>query len=93
MPGFAPTQGLIPSGIPYVGHGAKAILDGQIKNFMVIGKGSLFLGRMTNQFDGMSVLVERNDGRGDGSAQGDTSAMRDMLADAMRKVADELTGN
>lgn len=93
MPGFAPTQGHIPSGIPYVGHGAKAILDGQIKNFMVIGKGSLFLGRMTNQFDGMSVLVERNDGRGDGSAQGDTSAMRDMLADAMRKVADELTGN
>lgn len=92
MPGFAPTQGHIPSGIPYVGHGTKAIHDGQIKNFMVIGKGSLFLGRMTNQFDGMSVLIERNDGQGDGSLQGgDTAAMRTMLADAMRKVADELS--
>lgn len=91
MPGFAPTQGHIPSGIPYIGHGAQAILDGQIKNFMIVGKGSLFLGRMTNQFDGMSVLVERNDGQGGGSAQGgDTAAMRTMLADAMRKVADEL---
>lgn len=92
MPGFAPTQGHIPSGIPYIGHGAQAIRDGAIKSFMVVGKGSLFLGRMTNQFDGMSVLIERNDGRGDGAGQGDASAMRTVLADAMRKVADELAG-
>lgn len=27
---------------------------------MIIGKGSLFLGRMTNLFDGVSVMIERN---------------------------------
>lgn len=63
MPGFAPTQGHIPSGIPFIGHGLRAIADKSINNFMVVGKGSLFLGRMTSQFDGISVLVERNPGK------------------------------
>ncbi|QHM75031.1 Glycine/sarcosine/betaine reductase complex component C subunit beta [Mixta theicola] len=89
MPGFAPTQGHIPSGIPYIGHGLRAIAAREIENFMVVGKGSLFLGRMTNQFDGISVLVERNQGQeqGDKTEAGELSA---LLAEAMRKVADEL---
>ena len=60
--GFAPTQGHIPSGAPYLGHGRDAIMSGDINNFMVVGKGSLFLGRMTNLFDGISTVVEKNPG-------------------------------
>ena len=29
---------------------------------MIIGKGSLFLGRMTNLFDGVSFVMQANDG-------------------------------
>ena len=61
-PGYAPTQGHIPSGVPIVGHGINHIMAGKLNNFMVIGKGSLFLGRMTNLFDGVSILVEKNTG-------------------------------
>ncbi|PUU89168.1 MAG: betaine reductase, partial [Halanaerobium sp.] len=50
MPGFAPTQGHIPSGVPFIGPAAKMMRDGQIEKAMIIGKGSLFLGRMTNLF-------------------------------------------
>ena len=30
-----------------------------MKKVMIIGKGSLFLGRMTNQFDGISFIMEK----------------------------------
>lgn len=63
MPGFAPTQGHIPSGVPVIGPARDAIAAGEIQRAMIIGKGSLFLGRMTNLFDGVSVLLERNPGR------------------------------
>ena len=41
--GWAPTQGHIPSGVPYIGFAREDILEGKIKNAMIIGKGSLFL--------------------------------------------------
>lgn len=56
--GWAPTQGHIPSGVPALGWLIKWGRDGKIKNSLVIGKGSLFLGRMTNLFDGISILME-----------------------------------
>ncbi|WP_108649274.1 glycine/sarcosine/betaine reductase complex component C subunit beta [Dongshaea marina] len=91
MPGFAPTQGHIPSGVPFLGHGREMILEGELNNFMVVGKGSLFLGRMTNQFDGLSFLVEKNSGQAsETQAAFDETAVRSALADAMRKVAAEL---
>lgn len=62
--GFAPTQGHIPSGVPLLGHLREELLRGGIRRAMVIGKGSLFLGRMTNLFDGTSLLLEANPGRG-----------------------------
>ena len=62
MPGWAPTQGHIPSGVPYLGVMREAMLEGSIKRAMILGKGSLFLGRMTNLFDGISFVVEANDG-------------------------------
>lgn len=62
VPGYVPTQGHVPSGVPYVGPALAALRSGEIRRAMVIGKGSLFLGRMTNLFDGVSVLLERNPG-------------------------------
>jgi hypothetical protein len=62
MVGWAPTQGHIPSGVPYVGFAREDIMAGKIKNAMIIGKGSLFLGRMTNLFDGVSFIMEVNNG-------------------------------
>jgi betaine reductase len=62
MTGWAPTQGHIPSGIPYLGFAREDILSGRIKRAMIVGKGSLFLGRMTNLFDGVSFMVQENKG-------------------------------
>lgn len=62
MPGFSPTQGHIPSAVPYLGHAREAILKGELENAMFIGKGSLFLAKMTNLSDGMSFIVEKNRG-------------------------------
>ncbi|MBS3937584.1 MAG: glycine reductase [Peptococcaceae bacterium] len=62
LPGFAPTQGHIPSGVPVIGHARQEMLAGQIKRAMIIGKGSLFLARMTNLFDGVSFVMEQNPG-------------------------------
>ena len=60
MVGWAPTQGHIPSGVPYLGFAREDIMSGKVKNAMIVGKGSLFLGRMTNLFDGISFVIEEN---------------------------------
>lgn len=91
MPGFAPTQGHVPSGVPFIGAGREAILGGVLRRVMIIGKGSLFLGRMTNQFDGVSVVLEAN--TRDASPPGvvpETGAVRRVVAEAMREVAARL---
>jgi len=62
MPGYSPTQGHIPSAVPYLGHAREAILKGELENAMFLGKGSLFLAKMTNLSDGMSFIIEKNSG-------------------------------
>lgn len=59
MPGFVPTQGHIPAALPYLAHALPLLRDGKIRRAMFIAKGSLFLGKMTNLADGMSVIVDR----------------------------------
>jgi betaine reductase len=61
MLGYAPTQGHIPSAIVYLGHAVDALRRGAIRNALLIAKGSLFLGRMTQLSDGCSFLVDRNE--------------------------------
>ena len=61
MPGFAPTQGHIASALCYVPHARARLIDGSARRVQLIAKGSLFLGRMSEQSDGMSVLLESND--------------------------------
>jgi betaine reductase len=60
MPGYAPTQGHVPSAVPYLPHARALMMAGKIKRAMFLGKGSLFLGRMTNLSDGASFLLEAN---------------------------------
>lgn len=74
MPGFAPTQGHIPSGVPYLGFAREDILEGRIEKAMIIGKGSLFLGRMTNLFDGVSFVVRKNQGDAAGDLTGEVAS-------------------
>lgn len=91
--GFAPTQGHIPSGVPFIGHARKAMLEGKLKNTMIIGKGSLFLGRMTNLFDGLSFLIEANDGKvaaSGGVGADEEAAIKQIVADAMRNLANSI---
>lgn len=59
MRGFAPTQGHIPAGVPYLGHAREAMRKGELSRVMVVAKGSLFLGRMTQLADGVSFILER----------------------------------
>jgi betaine reductase len=61
MLGYAPTQGHIPSAIVYLGHAVERLRAKQIRHALLIAKGSLFLGRMTQLSDGCSFLVDRND--------------------------------
>lgn len=86
MPGYAPTQGHIPSGVPFVGHARDMIVEGKIERAMIIGKGSLFLGRLTNLFDGVSFVMEKNSGAAEETGF-NKEEVRLMIAEAMRDFA------
>ncbi|HUP70219.1 MAG TPA: glycine/sarcosine/betaine reductase complex component C subunit beta [Acidimicrobiales bacterium] len=62
MPGFAPTQGHLASAQCYLPHARARLTAGEAQRVMLMAKGSLFLGRMSQLSDGMSVLLERNQG-------------------------------
>jgi hypothetical protein len=90
MEGWAPTQGHIPSGIPYIGFAREEILKGSINRAMIVGKGSLFLGRMTNLFDGISIVIEKNYGKASESKSVSEEEIRLLVAEAMRDLASHL---
>jgi betaine reductase len=58
LPGYAPTQGHIASAVPWLPHALATMAAGEIRRTMLIAKGSLFLGRLTRQWDGASVVLE-----------------------------------
>lgn len=88
MNGWAPTQGHIPSGVPFLGFIREDMLEGKMNRAMIIGKGSLFLGRMTNLFDGASIVIEANDGKkGEDSKGVSEDTIKKYVADAMREFA------
>ena len=60
MPGYCPTQGHVPSAVPFLGHALLAMRQGQMQRAMFVAKGSLFLGRMSQLADGVSFLLEAN---------------------------------
>lgn len=89
MTGFAHTQGHIPSGVPFIGHASDAINAGKMNRAMIIGKGSLFLGRLTNLADGASFLIEKPHGKPEtgGVTKGE---VREIILDALGELAAEL---
>ena len=90
--GWAPTQGHIPSGIPYLGFAAEDLVAGEKNRAMIVGKGSLFLGRMTNLFDGVSILIERNNGKVSDENQQDLEELvKREVAQALRSFAANLS--
>ncbi|MBE0451318.1 MAG: ketoacyl-ACP synthase III family protein [Clostridia bacterium] len=93
MPGFAPTQGHIPSGVPFIGFAIDQIKSSELSRVMIVGKGSLFLARMTNQFDGVSFVMEKNKSENVCAENSgyDESQVKRLIADAMRKLAENLT--
>lgn len=90
MVGWAPTQGHIPSGIPYLGFAQKDILSGEINRAMFVGKGSLFLGRMTNLFDGISFVIQKNSGKQEESVS--EAQIKQMIGESLRDFANHLAG-
>jgi len=90
MPGFAPTQGHIPSGVPFLGHARRMMLDKELKNTMIIGKGSLFLGRMTNLFDGVSFVMEANQGVQESTTGVSKDEIRALIAESLKNFASTL---
>jgi betaine reductase len=60
MPGFAPTQGHIASALAYLPHALGGLSQGSAQRVQMLAKGSLFLGRMSELSDGMSLVLERN---------------------------------
>ena len=90
LPGYAPTQGHIPSGVPFMGHARDGLLSGEINRVMIVGKGSLFLGRMTNLFDGVSFLMEPNSGPEEESAGVSKEEIRNIIAQSLRDFASGL---
>jgi betaine reductase len=60
MPGFAPTQGHLASALCYLPHALRRLTAGDAGRVCLVAKGSLFLGRMCQLSDGMSMLLERN---------------------------------
>src|SRR5437667_11366045 len=52
LPGFSPTQGHIPSAIPYLPHAIRGLTEGTMKRVHFIAKGSLCRGRIAGFSDG-----------------------------------------
>jgi len=95
--GFAPTQGHIPSGVPLLGYIRDNILAEKMQRAMIIGKGSLFLGRMTDLFDGISFIIESNSGVIQDAHNKDNEEeikqeIRNMLVDAIQELARSIGG-
>ncbi len=60
MVGFTPTQGHVPSAVPYIGHATRLMERGEIKRAMFLARASLFLNRCTSLMDGVSFILESN---------------------------------
>ena len=54
---------------------------------MIIGKGSLFLGRMTNLFDGVSFVVRKNEGAKPQEGGVSKAEIKGLIAEALRDFA------
>ena len=82
--------GHIPSGVPYVGFLRDDLTTGNKNRAMIVGKGSLFLGRMTNLFDGASFIAERNTGVKSEEGAVSKEEIRKIIAESIKKLAQNI---
>ena len=68
-----------------------AIREGRMQRAMLIGKGSLFLGRLTNLADGASFIVEKPVAQ-PAAAAVDAQDVRAVLLEVMEDMAGKLKG-
>ena len=87
--GYAPTQGHIPAGVPFIGPACELINEGKIKRSMIIGKGSLFLARLTNLADGASFLIEAPE-KVEAPATVSKDDIKSMILEVLGEVAGKL---
>jgi betaine reductase len=90
--GFAHTQGHIPSGVPFIGIACDAIRAGTMKRVMIIGKGSLFLARLTNLADGGSFLIEPSKGDASKGAASPGTVTREDVKNLILEALSEIAG-
>ena len=57
---------------------------------MNVGKGSLFLGRMTNLFDGVSFIIEANKGSQKEASTISEEQVKSLIANALKDFASNL---
>ncbi len=57
---------------------------------MIVGKGSLFLGRMTNLFDGVSFIIEANKGKEEQESTVSEEKVKELIASALKNFASNL---
>ena len=90
--GFAHTQGHIPSGVPFIGFACEAIKEGKMKRVMIIGKGSLFLARLTNLADGASFVIEACGASGSSGKSAVTKDdVKSLILEALSEIAVKLS--
>jgi betaine reductase len=90
--GFAHTQGHIPSGVPFMGIACEAIKAGKMKRAMIIGKGSLFLARLTNLADGASFIIEASDASNKSKVGAVTKEdVKALILEALSEIAGKLS--
>lgn len=76
--------------MPYIGHALEACKAGLIQRAMIIGKGSLFLGRLTNLADGASSVIEASSGRIQEQKSFGKDEVVDVLLEALGDLASSL---
>ena len=57
---------------------------------MIVGKGSLFLGRMTNLFDGVSFVIQANTSAENKESGVSEEEVKGLIAKAMKEFAASL---
>jgi len=50
--------GLIASAVPWLPHALDRLASGELHSTLLMAKGSLFLGRMTQLWDGASITLD-----------------------------------
>ena len=63
---------------------------GKMNKAMIIGKGSLFLGRMTNLFDGVSFVIQANTSADSKESGVSEEEVKGLIAKAMKEFAASL---